>query len=467
MATGESSQPSCSSAVLITVDSLRRDAIDRSTASHTPTLKRLASRGTWVEDALAQGNWTPFSFPSIHEGRPVFTGRSSIGVGEGPTLAETLATAGFTTAGFNAANGFLTDHWGYDRGFDQFESFVPETDGRLSQWLAAHPTVRAWLQFASHPLRRAGRRLFGGEPPDPENVSRLLDVEEAATSFLADVDGRFFLWVHLMDTHTPYVPAPRHVRAVSDGSLGSVGSIRAHLRAGLGRSVSEQTLSALRTLYRGATRQVDGSLSRLLDTLERAGLREETCVVVAGDHGEEFQEHGHLAHYPKLYRELIDVPLIVDVPGTDGGTVSTPVGLDAVPQTLCSVLDVAAPAQFTGPSVFDPPTEPVTALTVRGESVTAQPIPRSPADGDLLVSARTADWTYIRHTESGREELYDRRGDPAEQHDRLDENAGAPPLATLRQAADRRLARIETERDDDGEAVPDEVADHLAALGYR
>jgi uncharacterized sulfatase len=254
--------------------------------------------------------------------------------------------------------------------------------------------------------------------------------------------------------------------------------VRAHLKAGLGRAVSDRTLDALRTLYLAAARQTDAAVGRLLGTLEDVGLREETLVVVAGDHGEEFQEHGHLAHYPKLYRELVDVPLVVDHPGVDRETVARPVGLDSVPATVCDALGVPIPEDFTGRPLFvggDP--EPVTSVAVRGEHVTAQPIPRSPADGEVLVSARTSDWTYIRHADSGREELYDRRRDAAEQQNCLavatdgGDGAGgdAPtdaPIDSLRVAVDCRLDGLGA-ADASREETPDEVTDQLAALGYR
>jgi uncharacterized sulfatase len=332
--------------------------------------------------------------------------------------------------------------------------------------------VKAWLQFASHPVRSAGRRLVGADPPDPENVSRLRAVESAAVDFLGDVDGPFFVWVHLMDTHTPYVPAPEHVRAVSDGDLGSVGTIRAHFKAGLGKAVSDRTLAALRTLYLAAARQTDAAIGRILDALTEAGRREDTAVIVAGDHGEEFQEHGHLAHYPKLYRELVDVPLIVDLPGDDRDRIGAPVGLDAIPATVCDAFGLEPPAAFTGQSLAEPVSAaPVTSLAVRGDSVTAQPIPRSPADGEVLVSARTRHWTYIRHADSDREELYDRRCDPTERQNRLATAADGgtessdAPLATLRRAADERLRRLDSA--ESRSSTPDAVADQLAALGYR
>jgi len=461
--------------LLVTVDSFRADAI----GPHTPTLQSLADRGTVFGNAFAQGNWTPFSFPSLLGGRPVFADGPDIGVGTGPTLAETLSKHDVETAGFNAANGFLTEYWGYDRGFDEFETFLTHSTP-VGRALAAHPTVQAWSLFATQPFRSAWRRLRDRETHPAENTSRLRDLEERATAFLESADPSSFCWVHYMDTHTPYVPAPAHVKAASDGEMGTPKMLRAHLNAGLGRSVGERTLEDLRTLYAGAARQVDASVGRLLSTLEGRGLRDETTVIVAGDHGEEFQEHGHLAHYPKLYGELIEVPLIVDAPGDTVDRVETPVGLDAVPATVGDAMDVPAPPGATGESLLPAVRgegslrdEPIVSVTVRGESVTQQPIPRHLDDGEVLVSARTADWTFIRHAESGRTELYDRGADPVERNDRWGDDPDAP-IDALERAVERRLETIGGDgqaRDGAGgrdEAdVDDEIETRLEALGYR
>ncbi|MGM0390063.1 MAG: sulfatase-like hydrolase/transferase, partial [Natrinema limicola] len=90
-----------SNVVLITVDSLRADAIGAyDPERHTPEMDALAERGTVFEDAFATGNWTPFSFPSIMASRPVFADSDRIGVTETPTLASTLSAAGVSTGGF-------------------------------------------------------------------------------------------------------------------------------------------------------------------------------------------------------------------------------------------------------------------------------------------------------------------------------------------------------------------------------
>ncbi|MEA5388734.1 sulfatase [Haloarculaceae archaeon H-GB11] len=470
------SDVNASGTLLVTVDSLRADGVEfDGDAATTPQMGALAEQGTVFENAFAQGNWTPFSFPSILGGTPVFTDTDALGPGRGETLPSALSDAGVETGGFNAANGFLTEHWAYDEGFDAFETFVPDGDGRIERFRAAHPTANAWLEFLTQPLRSVGRRLRGAEPSAAENASRMQDVERRAIEFLETAEPPFFCWIHYMDTHTPYVPAPKHVRAVSDGDLGTAGMFRAHLNAGLGRAVDDDTLDDLRTLYRAAARQVDESIGRVLDALSERGLRDETCVVLAGDHGEEFQEHGHLAHYPKLYGELVEVPLVVDVPGVQPDREDAPVGLDAIPPTVCDAMGVPSPPSFSGESLLpamagsgEVGDDPVVSVTVRGEDVTQQPIPRRLDEGDVLLSARTADWTYIRNTETDEVELYDRRRDAAERHDRWDDRPAESPVDRLEAATAEREALLGGDGTEPAEqAAPDAVESQLKALGYR
>ena len=460
--------------VLVTVDSWRADAL----GPHMPEAAALAEGGVRFDRAFAHGNWTPFSFPSLLASRPAFADTGHIGVRGAPTLARTLRDAGIATAGYNAGNGFLTAHWGYDDGFGDFDAFVQGADGYVSRFLATHPTVSSWVALAKSPVRRVAAAVRGRPTDRPfADVSRLRDVEDRGRAFIAEAPGPFFLWLHYMDAHTPYVPAPRHLREVSGARLGTHRMLAAHARAGLGRGVDERTLAGLRTLYRATLRQVDASLGRVLGALEAAGVREETAVLLAGDHGEEFMEHGHLAHYPKLYDELVHVPLVLDAPGVVPARVDGHVGLEAVPPTVCDLLDVEPADRWTGeslvPAVLDGgPTRdrPVVSVAVRGDEVTQQPIPRSLAEGELLVSARDRDWTYIEHTDSGTDELYHRPTDPGQQTDRSGppDAAAAAAIDRLRPAARAHARRLGATTEPRRPAeVDDGVATRLEALGYR
>ncbi|TQQ82105.1 sulfatase [Halonotius roseus] len=480
-----------SNTVLITVDSLRADAISPyGEIGQTPTLASLADRATVFENAFATGNWTPFSFPSILASRPVFADNGRIGVTDSPTLPRVLADNDIATGGFNAANGFLTSHWGYDDGFDEFEPFVASVGSSIySRYLATHPTLEAWVQLATSPLRRV-RSWLNGEGDDRPflDTSRMFDIEQGATEFIEareDDDRPFFLWIHYMDPHTPYVPAPRYIRAVSDDTVGTHRMLRAHARTAFGLEVGPQTLADLRMLYQAAVTQVDASIGRLLETLSATGHDDDTAVIVAGDHGEEFQEHGHLAHYPKLYDELIHVPLLVDLPGSDGRRIEEPVGLDAIPPTVADCFGVDAPEVWTGESLLPPVRdgtppagEPVVSAAVRGESVTTQPIPRSLDEGELLLSVRDERWVYIENTATGASELYDRQADPTQQDDLVvDDDAESTDLPSSAQQAYDRFGEIAADHaamlaaaaDDDtvDAAVDEELETRLAALGYK
>ena len=483
------------STVLITIDSLRSDTIAADgRPKHAPTLAALAERGTVFENAFAHGNWTPFSFPSVFASRPVFAELGDIGLPGSPTLAETLSAAGIDTAGINAANGFLTDFWGYGRGFDDFLSYVPDAgSGAYSKYVSAHPTVQGWIQLASVAARGTIDRVCGTDGNGERRVEAgAADVEARARAFIeareAD-DPPFFLWLHYMDAHTPYIPAPRHVKHVTGDRIGLLRTLRAHAHTGLGLEVDAATRRRLRGLYRAAVHAVDTSVRGVLDALSDRGLRDRTCVIVAGDHGEEFEEHGHLAHYPKLYEELIHVPLIVDHPHGEGGRIPEAVGLKAIPPTVCETIGVAPPEAFEGESLLDtvrgeasPDAEPVLSVAVRGETVTQQPIPRRLDEGELLVSARTREWTYIRHVDSGTHELYDRASDPAEQRNVIEAFADSEIVSRLAEATTEHAARLGGEPraaprtgssagsnpgSNSTSEPPSGVAARLEALGYR
>ena len=104
--------------------------------------------------------------------------------------------------------------------------------------------------------------------------------------------------------------------------------------------------------------------------------------------------------------------------------------------------------------------------------MTYQPIPRRLDDGELLVSARTREWSYIYYTESGNRELYDRTADPTETENLLDDAADGDIDVPdyLHEAVEGRIdamASADVEPARTGKAPPSAVTDRLKALGYQ
>ena len=71
---------------------------------------------------------------------------------------------------------------------------------------------------------------------------------------------------------------------------------------------------------------------RLLDLYDGA------LMIATSDHGEEFWEHGSFEHGHTLYNEVLQVPLIVKLPDTVGGTrVDAAVSIESVMPTILDV----------------------------------------------------------------------------------------------------------------------------------
>jgi len=102
--------------------------------------------------------------------------------------------------------------------------------------------------------------------------------------------------------------------------------------------------------YDGAIRFVDSELARLVERLDELDLEENTLVVVTGDHGEEFYEHGMKTHRHQLFLESVSVPLILRWPAglPSGKVVEGNTGLVDVVPTLLSAARLTPDAPTMG-----------------------------------------------------------------------------------------------------------------------
>lgn len=97
---------------------------------------------------------------------------------------------------------------------------------------------------------------------------------------------------------------------------------------------------------------MDAQIGRLFDWLKQKGLWEDTVIVVVGDHGEEFYDHGGTDHGTKIYEELVAVPLILKLPGETPRTISSPVSTVSVTPTLIDLLGIETGKAFDAESLL-------------------------------------------------------------------------------------------------------------------
>lgn len=77
----------------------------------------------------------------------------------------------------------------------------------------------------------------------------------------------------------------------------------------------EKNISKIKNRYLNSVNHLDTQLDRIYKFLEKESLMENTIVVVAGDHGEEFLEKGHWGHNESFHEEQVRTPLLLWIPG--------------------------------------------------------------------------------------------------------------------------------------------------------
>jgi arylsulfatase A-like enzyme len=255
------------------------------------------------------------------------------------------------------------------------------------------------------------------------NVAGTSETLDGAVDWLRERRERpFCLWFHSWATHMPY--------DVLHSERQEWLAAKQEIMAGI-QSDSASALAALHEGYRQAVeRESEQVFASFLQALEDLGLRERTALVFLSDHGESWGERfpdktavkgTYHMHGATLFDEIVEVPLILSVPGrVDPAVVGSQVRLVDVMPTL---LDLAgAPLDgLDGTSLL-----PVVDGTEQGD----RPAVIAATDKGSLsqLALREPPWKLVLDLESGDEHAYRLDLDPRERESRDD----APPALRRR-----------------------------------
>ena len=388
--------------VLITIDTLRGDALGfaGSRELETPNLDALAAGGHVFLDAHAHNVVTLASHTNILTGLyPYQHGvRDNGGFklrSEVPTLATMLKGRGFKTAAFVGAYP-LASRFGLARGFEVYDEVKVDKSVELVGGLPDP------------------RKPFG-ERSAPEVLQRARDWWQQNQA------QPRFLWIHLFDPHSPYLPPE---------------SLRSRYAA---------------KPYYGEIAGVDAALGPFLRGF-LDGKEENTLIVVTGDHGESLGEHGERAHSLFAYESTLHIPLLFWRPGLAPVRDDWPARhVDIVP-TVLAAIGAEAPEGLPGLALLGSrPADPQKVATYF-EALTAHLNQGWAPLRGLLQDRR-------KYIEQAVAELYDLRSDPKEAKNLIDD--------------ERRLARSlaealpsESKWPPDRGALSEEELRELRSLGY-
>jgi arylsulfatase A-like enzyme len=389
----------------------------------TPTLDALARRGVRFSDATVA--W-PKTWPSM---AAMVTGTHPATNGvrlrprrplpaQNATLAEALRAAGYAT-GAVVANVNLGRSFGFDQGFDRF--------------------VESWADEAQ---RQTGKPTFENAPGRVKRFTNASLVTSQAIALLDEIgtQQRFFLWLHYMDAHGPWLPPPGYAGLFAGAHRAA--RVRPEDLPPYQRQPDPATgevaadLAFYAAQYDREIRYLDDQLAVLLAALEARGLARDTLIVVTADHGESLDEHRYyLEHGNVPYQTNAAAPLIFVQDGrlAPGRVVDAAVGVIDVYPTILELAGIPPQAGVQGTSLvplLEGGRDGGPALVVM-ESGNVEPTQLTVRKGPWkLVRLRSpADRLWLRRREV---ELYDLSRDP---HEQRDVRAEHPEVAAELEAA--------------------------------
>lgn len=286
--------------LLIGIETLRADHVGHLgyARNTTPALDTIAKEGVAFSKTMATANWTMPAvmsvltslYPEVH-GTNNYDKKLPESV---PMLAEVLKENGYKTVAF-VSNPTLDGRHGFSRGFELYDDFS------------------VWLDFIG-----MGKYVAGNNTVPNPDVHQTLTSEPLTRSALHWLERNyqepFFMFVFYFDPHYDYIPPPPFDTLFDpdyDGSIDGCGIVEEPRKS---NRPPQRDLDHIIALYDGDIRYTDTYISKLLDVFTKFGILDQTLVVIFGDHGDEFYEHGKTAHAHTLYNELIHIPLVLRWP---------------------------------------------------------------------------------------------------------------------------------------------------------
>ncbi|MGE5249717.1 MAG: sulfatase, partial [Bacteroidota bacterium] len=280
-----------------------------------------------------------------------------------------------------------------------------------------------------------------------ESYFRLEDAVDWLLGQLKSIPKPFMGYFHYLPPHRPYNTRRDFVNVFAHDSLGYYLEKPRHPifdRENAGKPIGLNYQKVQRQLYDEFILYVDAEFGRLYDSMQRAGVLENTWILFTSDHGEMF-ERGVFGHKtPLLYEPVIQVPLLILEPGQQRRRdIFTPTSAVDVLPTLARLSGQQAPGHTEG-HVLPPfnasaqdTDRPVFALEATSSR---EGKPLNPAS--VMMIKRRYKLTYYfgyRELEGAGPwfELYDLENDPQEMHNLYD-----PQSALSRELRDEILAKV-------------------------
>jgi arylsulfatase A-like enzyme len=229
-----------------------------------------------------------------------------------------------------------------------------------------------------------------------------------------DIAQPRFLWTHILPPHSPYLPPERYSRHfLSTEKLPSSYDLLSLRNYALPAGTSADEL---RARYDEMVLYADAAVGGFLDWLDRTGRLDHAIVIVSADHGESF-EHNWFTHAgPALYNSLIQIPLLIHMPGQGQGVRLSLLAQQA--DLLPTILDLVggAPPSWTDGESLKPALESKALPERYIFSMNLEPDRTFSPISKGTLAILDDEFKYVIRLDSHQELLYRYKTDRLEEH---------------------------------------------------
>jgi len=270
--------------ILFTIDTLRKDSLGvyNKDSNLTPFLDSLSDHALIFTRFHSSGPYTQSSFPGILTSSYYLEfGKSKKLSPRRLLISEALKKNDIETAAFHS-NPYLSDYFGWNRGWDIFYDSMQDEVSDMIPYITGDKVNQKAKEWLERYARSTNKKPF-------------------------------FLWIHYMDVHEPYIPKKQFLELVDPSiTLTEQEMFELFTNTLLKRDISDlKKVKILRNLYRAGVRETDEYAKEFFHILKQNQMLENSIIFITTDHGDEFAEHNGLSHDGKMYSELIDSPLIM------------------------------------------------------------------------------------------------------------------------------------------------------------
>lgn len=468
--------------VLFMVDQLSAKWLEAAVngTCQTPNIDKLRENGVTFTNTIASN---PICAPSR---ATIATGQTSRGHGvldnsyyldpKLPTFMKCLKNNGWATGAFGKCHhrphfaGFFPDYkkYGYD------ETHITE-DGRGGEWLdwvrkkypehledvlatIRTPYIEEYENYGEKNENikekieniRSNYKWANKEFPNnydirytlpfPEEISQTEWITRNALDFINQTAGDqlFFAHISYVQPHSPSSPPARFMKYVNEDHIPKpapaewVHDPNVQLSRHSSEPEKHDWLYA-RKCYFADISHLDNQLGKLMDTLDRKNILDQTYIFFLSDHGDLLFDHGFCNKEERHYDACIRVPLIISGPDVKhGSTYDNLVQLEDICPTILDLTSLQFPNLPVKGPYLDKTPEEITSLS--GDSLVPILFGNNLKDErsfaytesynsvwsispkDWARTIRTHNYRYTYYPKGGGEQLFNLKEDPDEQN---------------------------------------------------